>query len=149
MRARVVVAGIFVMTTAVTLAAPALAQVLPPFDTSRLYRTEAEFSRAIEPYRQAIAADPRRARAHYWLGFAHLFAFRQWRMGAAPYAGEYLPRAIAPLEEATKIDPAMIEAYVALHDVYVLMGEDAKASETIAQMLQRTRPGWLAPLPGL
>lgn len=148
MRTRLVVAGFFVVTMVVTLATPAWAQVVPPFDTSRLYKTEAEFARAIEPYRQAIAADPRRARAHYWLGFAHLFAFRQWRMGAAPYAAEYLPRASGPLEEAIKVDPAMVEAYLALHDVYTLMGEEAKASEIIAQMLQRTRPGWLAPFPG-
>jgi Tfp pilus assembly protein PilF len=145
------VGGFFVVMIVVTLAAPAvpaLAQVLPPFDTSRIYKTEAEFSRAIEPYRQAIAADARRARAHYWLGFAHLFAYRQWRMGAAPYAGEYLPRAAGPLEEAIKIDPAMVEAYLALHDVYMLMGEDAKASEVMTQMLQRTRPGWLPVMPG-
>lgn len=148
MRTRLVVAGFFVATVVVTLAAPARAQALPPFDATRLYKTEAEFARAIEPYRQAIAADPRRARAHYWLGFAHLVAYRQWRMGAAPYAEEYLARATGALEEAIKIDPAMVEAYLALHDAYVLMGEDAKASETMAQMLQRTRPGWLPVMPG-
>ena len=42
----------------------AAAQAVPVFDATRLYRTEAEFTRAIQPYQQAIQADARNARAH-------------------------------------------------------------------------------------
>ncbi len=56
------VAGLIVLLVAGS------AQALPVFDATRLFRTEAEFERAIQPYQQAIAADPRNARAHYWLG---------------------------------------------------------------------------------
>ncbi|MBI3998687.1 MAG: tetratricopeptide repeat protein [Armatimonadetes bacterium] len=130
----------------VLMAAVAVAQVLPSFDTTRLYRTEAEFARAIQPYQRAIAANPRNARAHYWLGFAYVFGYRQWRIGVAPYASGYLERALPPLQEAIKLDPGLLAAYLVLHDAYALMGDDAKAEEVAQQMLQRSRPGWLAPV---
>ena len=125
------------------LATVASAQVVPLFSTSRLYLTEAEFARAIQPYQRAIAANARNARAQYWLGYAYVYAYRQWTAGAAPYASGYLPRAVPPLQEAIKLDPMMTEAYLVLHDAYQLMGEVAKANEITLLMLQRTRPTWL------
>ena len=120
--------------------------VVPFFSTSRLYLTEAEFARAIQPYQRAIAANARNARAQYWLGYAYVYAYRQWTAGAAPYASGYLTRAVPPLQEAIKLDPMMMEAYLALHDAYQLMGEVAKADEITLLMLQRTRPTWLIKL---
>lgn len=120
---------------------------LPPFDTTRLYRTEAEFTRAIAPYQQAVQARAQDAAAQYWLGFAYLFAYRQWLVGAAPYAAGYLPRAERPLTEAIRLDPQMVRAYVALHDVYHLMGDSERADQVLRQMLERTRPGWLPAIP--
>ncbi|MDR7544826.1 MAG: tetratricopeptide repeat protein [Armatimonadota bacterium] len=118
------------------------APALPAFDTSRLYVQEAEFTRAIQPYQQAISADARNARAQYWLGYAYLYAHRQWRAGLAPYAAEYLGRAEKPLQEAIKLDPGMVSAYAALMEVYLLMGDLPRADEVSAQMLQRIRPAW-------
>jgi tetratricopeptide (TPR) repeat protein len=125
----------------------AAAQAVPPFDVTRLYPTEADFTRAIAPYQRAIAASPTNARAQYWLGFAYLHAYRRWLMGAAPYASGYLPRALGPLQEAIKLSPGSPDAYLALHDVYTLMGDYDRADEVIRQMLARVRPGWLPAIP--
>ncbi len=122
------------------LVAVAVAQALPVFDTSRLYLTEAEFTRAIQPYQQAITADARNARAHYWLGFAYLYAWRQIQFGIAPYAAGYLPRAVASLSEAIRLDPGMLLAYLSLQDAYVFLGDHQKADATVEQMLAKTRP---------
>ncbi|MDR7520959.1 MAG: tetratricopeptide repeat protein [Armatimonadota bacterium] len=142
MRARAAALGFVLLLTAT-----AGAQGLPAFDTGRLYLREADFNAAIRPYQQAIASDARNARAHYWLGFAYLFAYRQYLVQAAPYAATYLGRAVSPLEEAIKLAPGHPDAYLALHDVYHLMGEMAKADEVIRRMLRSTRPAWLAPVP--
>jgi len=142
MRTLAVAIGMTLLLTAVSAA-----QVVPPFSMTRLYTTEAEFARAIQPYQRAIAANPRNARAQYWLGFAYLYAYRQWIVSAAPYASAYLERAVPPLQEAIKLDPLMVEGYLALQDAYQLMGDLDKANETVALMLRRTRPGWLPGVP--
>lgn len=129
------------------LVTSAAAQAVPPFNVARLYPTEADFTRAIQPYQQAISANPQNARAQYWLGFAYLHAYRRWQAGAAPYASGYLARAVAPLQEAVKLSPGTPDAYLALHDVYTLMGDYDRADEIIRQMLGRTRPGWLPAIP--
>ncbi|MDR7417494.1 MAG: tetratricopeptide repeat protein [Armatimonadota bacterium] len=123
------------------------AQPLPVFNTSRLYLTEEDFNRAIQPYQVAIRADARNARAHYWLGVAHVYAYRQHLGGAAPYAAAYLDKAISSLEEAIKLSPGMLEAYMQLQDAYHLKGDLARANEVVASMLQRTRPSWLPAVP--
>lgn len=129
------------------LATAAAAQAVPPFNVSRLYPTEADFTRAVQPYQAAISANPQNARAHYWLGFAYVHAYRRWQMGAAPYASGYLRRAVAPLQEAVRLSPGSADAYLALHDVYTLMGDYERAEEVIRQMLGRVRPGWLPAIP--
>lgn len=128
-------------------AAVAAAQALPVFNTARLYPTEAEFNRAIQPYQQAVTANARNARAQYWLGFAYLHAYLLWRQGGAPYASGFLPRAIEALSKSIEADPKMIEPYLWLHDAYTLAGDDEKAGKVTAQMLENTRPKWLAPIP--
>ncbi len=137
------------ITTGMVLLAATLAaaQALPVFNTGRLYTTEADFSRAIQPYQQAITANARNARAHYWLGFAHLYAYRQYLLGGAPYASAFRAKAIASLTEAIKLEPTMTDAYMAVHDAYSLGGEDEKANAVLKQMLDNTRPKWLAPVP--
>lgn len=136
-------AGLLVLV----LAGGAAAQVLPPFNAARLYLTEAEFTRAIQPYQQAIAANRQHARAHYWLGYAYAYAFRQWRLGAASYAAGYGERAVASLQEAIRLDEAFAPAYLALYDVYRLMGQFDKADELLVQMMGKTRPGWTPRMP--
>jgi tetratricopeptide (TPR) repeat protein len=125
----------------------ATAQALPAFNTARLYTTEADFTRAIQPYAQAVAANARNARAQYWLGYAHLYAYTLWLQGGAPYASGFLPKAIDALNKAIEADPRAIAPYLALHDAYVLAGEDDKANDVTARMLENTRPRWLAPIP--
>lgn len=122
------------------------AQALPVFDATRVFKTEAEFARAIQPYQQAISANPRNAGAQHWLGFAYLRAYRQHRQGWAPYAGGYLDRAIPPLQEAIKLDAALLPAYMSLYEAYWLKGDYEKAEDVLLQMFQKTRPGWLPPV---
>jgi tetratricopeptide (TPR) repeat protein len=139
MKTPAVVLGLVLLAA---VAADAQAPALPPFDTSRVYVGEADFARAIQPYQQAIAADARNARAQYWLGYAYLHAHRQWRVGLAPYAAEYLGRAEKALQEAIRLDPGLVSAHLALVEVYLLMGDVVRANEASALLLQRTRPGW-------
>lgn len=128
-------------------AALAAAQALPVFNTARLYTTDAEFNRAIQPYQQAITANARNARAHYWLGFAYLHVFVLWKQGGAPYASAFLPKAIDSLSKAIAADPKMIEPYLSLHDAYALAGDEEKANKVTMQMFENTRPKWLTPFP--
>ncbi len=113
---------------------------LPVFDQSRVYRQEADFQRAIQPYQAAIAADGRNARAHYWLGFAYLFAYRQYRGGLAPYAAGYLPRTLPPLRQAVQLDGKFVPAISALHDALILAGQDDEATVLLKRLLELSRP---------
>jgi tetratricopeptide (TPR) repeat protein len=134
----IAVAAVFGL--ALAAAGPALAQAIPPFSTERLYLTEQVFTQAIRPYQQAVQANPNNAPAQYWLGFAYLYAYRQYVGGLAPYAAEYLGRAERPLQEAIRINPGLVDAYLALQDVYHLRGDDDRANEMMAKVLELTRP---------
>lgn len=141
------IATVFAVVALLMTGVPAQAQALPALDTSRLYADEAAFARAIQPYQQAIAANPRNARAHYWLGFAHLYGYRLWQTGTAPFASGYLAKAVPPLQEAIKLDPGLLAAYLALQDAYWMMGELDKAEEVTQRLLKQTRPGWFGSVP--
>jgi len=134
---------LLVCASAVRPLPAAAQQALPAFNQSLIYTTEARFQRAIQPYQAAITANPRNARAHYWLGFAYLYAYRQSRVGVAPYAAAFLPRATASLRQAMQLDPAFIPAYLALHDALILAGELAQADALVQTLLSRTRPARL------
>lgn len=136
-RALAVTAAVLVALVATR---PASAQALRPFDTQRLYLTEQAFAAAIRPYQQAIQANANNATAQYWLGYAHLVAYRQYLTGLAPYAAGYLAQAERPLNEAIRINPRLVEAYVALQHVYHLMGDDARAEDVVLKMMEQVRP---------
>lgn len=127
----------------------AAAQALPTFDATRLYGTEAEFTRAIEPYQRAIQADARNARAHYWLGVAYFEVYVQSKAGVAAYATGYLPRAITSLNEAIKLDPTLWGAYGVLIDAYVAAEDFDKADALRKQLQDRTRRPWYTPGPAI
>lgn len=116
------------------------AQALPVFNQGRTYAREADFQRAIQPYQAAIAADGRNARAHYWLGFAYLFAYRQYRGGLAPYAAGYLPRALPSLRQAVQLDGKFVPAISALHDALILAGQGDEATVLLKRLLELSRP---------
>jgi len=113
---------------------------LPVFDTSRTYRQEAEFTQAIQPYQAALSADARNAQAHYWLGFAYLYAYRLYRGGLAPFAAGYLPRALASLRQSVSLDARFVPAILALHDALVLSGLHEEADALVKRLLQQSRP---------
>jgi len=142
-----VVARVTAIVLLAAAVAAAQAAVLPVFSTARLYTTDADFNRAIQPYQQAITANARNARAHYWLGFAYLHVYVLQIGGGAPYAARFLPKAIESLNKAIEADPKILEAYVSLHDAYALAGETEKADKVTLQMFENTRPKWLAPIP--
>jgi Flp pilus assembly protein TadD len=126
---------------AVTAASAQVA--LPPYQTGRLHLTEESFTRAVQPYQQAIQASAQNARAHYWLGFAYSHAHRHYLLGAAPYAADYAKRAVTSLQEAIKLAPTMTEAYTVLIETYHRLGEHEKANEAARLSLEKARPGWL------
>jgi len=142
------IATVFAVVALLMGTVPAHAQPLPALDTSRLYADEAAFARVIQPYQQAIAANPRNARAHYWLGFAYLYGYRLWQMGMAPFASGYLAKAVPPLQEAIKLDPGLLAAYLALQDAYWMTGELDKAEEVTRSLFKQVRPGGLPTIIG-
>ncbi|MGH2348630.1 MAG: tetratricopeptide repeat protein [bacterium] len=121
-----------------TLAGPAGAAVRP-FDTSQFY-TQAEFQAAIQPYLQAIAANPNDADAHYWLGVAYLHAFRQFHFGLSPWARDFAPRAIAELERALQLRPGMQGALLALLDLYSMTGDQVRWAATFDRLIALNPP---------
>lgn len=120
------------------LAAPAGAPALPAFDQTRFY-DQAAFERAITPYTAAIARDGNDARAHYWLGVAYLHAARFHRLGLAPYAAGFPPRAVASLEQSVRLRPAT-EAMLALLDAYAMVGDIPKYRALAARITALGRP---------
>ncbi len=128
--------GLVVLLPAVAGAQAAL----PTFDQSRVYAREADFQRAIQPYQAAIAADARNARAHHWLGFAYLYAYRQYRGGVAPYAAGYLPRALASLRQSAQLDGTSVPTLLALMDALFLSGLDDEAAAVTQKINEITRP---------
>ncbi len=135
--AALILAAVLLLPAAAAAQQP---QPLPAFDQGRVYVREADFQRAIAPYQAAIAANPRNARAHYWLGIAYLYVYRQARAGLAPYAAGYVPRATASLRQAVQLDPNFIPAYLALHDAYVLADNLEEAAKVVAEIAKRTTP---------
>jgi tetratricopeptide (TPR) repeat protein len=122
------------------LAQSAASQPLPSFNTGEVYSTEAEFNAATRVYQDAIAANRNSAEAHYWLGLAHVYAYRQFKSGLAPYARRYLRRAIPLLRQAVRLDPTNIGAYVALHDALFLNGQRNEALRVLNAMRARLKP---------
>ncbi|MDQ7842927.1 MAG: tetratricopeptide repeat protein [Armatimonadota bacterium] len=118
--------------------APAPAQPLPPFDTLRFY-DQARFEAAIAPYAQAVARNANDARAHYWLGVAYLHAARLHRFGLAPWAADHAGRAVASLERALQLQPA-IEVMLVLADAYALVGAQDKLNELNVRLAALARP---------
>src|SRR5207302_9392936 len=88
----------------VGLLAARAAAALPQFDLTKIPLTEAAFTRSIQVYQRAAAANPRDAEAHYWLGVAYWEASLQHRNMLIPYGDGYLDKSIAELERAVKID---------------------------------------------
>ncbi len=136
MRRLLAACGLFLLLPAAAAAQPAL----PPFDQSRIYAREADFQRAIQPYQAAVGADARNARAHFWLGVAYLYAYRQFRAGLAPYASGYLPRALSSLRQAVQLDEKLLPAVLALHDALVLAGQYREADALVRGLLPLHRP---------
>lgn len=140
-------AAAVILTTVLLIAGAAGAQPAQPspqpvplFDQGRIYVREADFQRAIAPYVAAIAANSRHARAHYWLGVAYLYVFRQYRTGLAPYAAGFVPLATASLRQAVQRDANFIPAYLVLHDALVLADNVEEAAKVVAEIAKRTTP---------
>lgn len=93
---------------------------LPRFDITRVY-TEASFAGAIKPYTDAIARNANDAEAHYWLGVAYLHGVRLFRMGLAPFAAGFAPKAVAELERAVELN-ATVAAMLELSEAYAVAG---------------------------
>lgn len=107
---------------------------LPAFNTSRVY-SEAAFAAAIKPYTEAIAKNPNDANAHHWLGVAYLHGAFLFRFGAAPYARNYAPRAIASLERALALRPGYLASLISLIDAYSVAGDRVGWTRAMDRMI--------------
>jgi len=139
-RAAALLIALLLVLPAAAAAQQPSAQSLPVFDQGRIYVREADFQRAIASYQAAIAANARNARAHYWLGAAYLYVYREFRVGLAPYASGFLPRATASLRQAVQLDANFIPAYLALHDAFTLANNLEEAAKVVAELAKRTTP---------
>lgn len=123
----------------IALVTPAVSAETPLFNATRLY-SEAEFAAAIKPYTDSIARNANDAEAHRWLGVAYLHAYKLYKFGLAPYAGDFGGKAVASLERSIqlKADPAVMltlaEAYVvvgAFDQWYGMVGRQLGAAPTL------------------
>ncbi|HEX9247187.1 MAG TPA: tetratricopeptide repeat protein [bacterium] len=106
----------------VGLAAARATAAVPPFDLTKIPLTEAAFTRSIQVYQKAAAANPRDAEAHYWLGVAYWEASLQHRNLLIPYGDGYLDKSLAELERAVSIDDNHFAAWQLLAAAYPTRG---------------------------
>jgi tetratricopeptide (TPR) repeat protein len=106
----------------VGLTAARATAALPPVDLSKIPPTEAAFTRSIQVYQKAAAANPRDAEAHYWLGVAYWEASLQQRNLLISYGDGYLDKSIAELERAVSIDDNYLRAWQLLAVAYPTRG---------------------------
>ena len=117
---------------------------LPPFDLTKIPLTEAAFTRSIQVYQRAAAANPRDAEAHYWLGVAYWEASLQHRNMLIPYGDGYLDKSIAELERAVKIDDNYLAAWQLLAAAYPTRGTSLFFSLGGLFGLSDDQKGWQA-----
>src|SRR5207302_1081812 len=123
---------------------PRAAAALPQFDLTKIPLTEAAFTRSIQVYQRAAAANPRDAEAHYWLGVAYWEASLQHRNMLIPYGDGYLDKSIAELERAVKIDDNYLAAWQLLAAAYPTRGTSLFFSLGGLFGLSDDQKGWQA-----
>ena len=114
-------AVLIALAAAGLVVAVALAAV-PPYDSTKIYPTEAAFQASIKVYQDALAANPRDADAAYWSGVAYWDGSVLFRHGLVPYGQDYLDRSIAMLERAVSIDDKYMAAWQLLVSAYFTRG---------------------------
>ena len=118
---------------------------VPPFDLTKILANEAAFTRAIEVYQKAIAANPKDVDAHYWLGVAYWEASLQWRNMLIPYGAGSLDKCIEELERAVKIDDNYFAAWQLLAAAYPTRGTRAVFGlGSLVGVLDDREKGWQA-----
>jgi tetratricopeptide (TPR) repeat protein len=122
----------------VALIAGQAAAAVPVFNITRYY-SEAAFTAAIKPYTDAIARNPNDSEAHRWLGVAYMYAFRQYRLGLAPYGSGFDAKAAQSLERSLelKAQPAVM---LALAEVYIVAGRPDKSWGVLERLMRMAPP---------
>ena len=116
MRAVLIAAGVIGLLAAVAVAG------VPPYDSTKIYPTEAAFQSSIKVYQDALAANPKDADAAYWLGDAYWDASVLSRHHVVPYGEDYLDKSIAMLERAVGNDDKYMAAWQLLVIAYFTRG---------------------------
>ncbi len=114
------------------------AAAVPTFNSVRYY-SEPAFTEAIKPYTDAIARNPNDSEAHRWLGVAYMYAFRQYRLGLAPYAGGFGVRAVQSLERSVELKP-QVAAMLALAEAYIVAGRPDKSNALLDRLMRMAPP---------
>ena len=111
---------------------------VPTFNSLRFY-SEANFTEAIKPYTDAIARNPNDSEAHRWLGVAYMYAFRQSRLGLAPYASGFGAKAVQSLERSVELK-AQAAVMLALAEAYIAVGTPDKSRALLDRLMQMAPP---------
>ena len=122
----------------VGVVAATTAQAVPPY-TPAIYPTEAGFLRAIAPYQQALAVNPKDADASYNLGVAYWETYELNFTGVIPYGADYLDKTITTMEQTVANDDKRIGAWAILLEAYYTRqapGDEEKKDAATGKFLQ-------------
>jgi len=105
-------------------------------DLSAVYPSEAAFTAAVSPLRQAVERNPRDVEAHYRLGFAYFTVWRQFEVGLISYGRDYHRVAETEFRAALAASPGHLASLLALYNLLRLRG-DWSAAEGILSEISR------------
>lgn len=124
-----------VLAVAGMYVAPAVGQ-----DLSAVYASEAAFSAAVAPLRQAVERNPRDAEARYRLGYTYFTAWRQYETGLVAYGRDYHRAAEAEFRAALEASPGHLGSLLALYSLLRLRGDWRAAEALLAEISRLTLP---------
>ncbi len=114
-------------------------------DLSAVYPSEAAFTAAIAPLRQAVERNPRDFEARYRLGFAYFTVWRQFEVGLIPYGRDYHRVAEAEFRAALAASPGHLGSLLALYNLLRLRGDGDAAERILSEITRLTLPRGAVP----
>lgn len=127
--------ALVVLAVLAAWAAPGAAQ-----DLSAVYPSEAAFTAAVAPLRQAVERNPRDPEARYRLGYAYFAAWRQYETGLVAYGRDYDRAAEAEFRAALEASPGHLGSLLALYTLLRLRGDWAAAEALVPEISRLTLP---------